>query len=212
MASQFIMPEMMGFTERKRLLARVRFLQTLSEVQATSTVVELIEQVNEFLIGEESVNVNATHVERLDQLTRRAAPYGTQLADFLESTVLQQETDAYDPRVDRVALMTLHASKGLEFPVIFLVGCEEGLLPHIRDGKETDIEEERRLFYVGMTRAEGKLIISYAKRRFLFGQAIENPPSRFVGDIEDALTEIQRMAPRRARRDKPDHVQLGLFE
>jgi superfamily I DNA/RNA helicase len=214
--AQFIMPEQLGFTERKRLTARARSFQTLSLVQPTSTVVELIDQIDALLIEEGATAGNTGHNEHLDQLRRRAAPFEKRLGEFLESTVLQQETDAYDPRVDRVALMTLHAAKGLEFPVVFLVGCEEGLLPYEREGLETgfkaDVEEERRLFYVGMTRAESKLVLSHVKRRFLFGQAMENPPSRFIGDIETALTEIQRLAPRRAKPDKSNHVQLGLFE
>ena len=75
---------------------------------------------------------------RLHQLTLRAVPFEDRLAEFLEATVLQSETDAYDPRADRVALMTLHAAKGLEFPVVFIVGCEEGLLPYERQGEVPD--------------------------------------------------------------------------
>ena len=166
----------------------------------------------------------------------RATPFGDNLNDFLVSTVLQQETDGYDPRADRVALMTLHASKGLEFPVVFMVGCEEGLLPFQRpfqpaqqaaqqagsedeagaqaDGEtdgETDIDEERRLFYVGMTRAQEKLILTRANRRFLYGRQMENARSRFVNDIEQALLQATQMPARRAKPDKPDHVQLTLF-
>ena len=101
----------------------------------------------------------------IDQLLRLAGPYGERLGDFLQATLLKTETDAYDPRADRVTLMTLHASKGLEFPVVFMVGCEEGLVPYVRKGERlspteslrssegADVEEERRLFYVGMTRA-----------------------------------------------------------
>ena len=107
------------------------------------------------------------------------------------ATALQSETDAYDPRADRVTLMSLHASKGLEFPVVFIVGCEEGLLPYERKGEAVDVEEERRLFYVGLTRAGRKLVLTHARKRVLFGQFMENPPSRFVGDIEAALKEVQ---------------------
>ena len=73
--------------------------------------------------------------ERLRQLALRAVPFDDRLADFLEATALHSETDAYDPRADRVTLMSLHASKGLEFPVVFIVGCEEGLLPYERKGE-----------------------------------------------------------------------------
>ena len=100
--------------------------------------------------------------QRLHQLTLRAVPFEDRLGDFLETITLQSETDAYDPRADRVTLMSLHASKGLEFPVVFIVGCEEGLLPYERKGEALDVEEERRLFYVGLTRAGRKLILTHA--------------------------------------------------
>ena len=103
--------------------------------------------------------------QRLHQLTLRAVPFEDRLGDFLETITLQSETDAYDPRADRVTLMSLHASKGLEFPVVFIVGCEEGLLPYERKGEAVDVEEERRLFYVGLTRAGRKLILTHARKR-----------------------------------------------
>ena len=106
--------------------------------------------------------------------------------------------------------MTLHAAKGLEFPVVFVLGCEEGLLPYTPPGKAADVEEERRLFYVGMTRARQKLALTHAGRRFLYGQALENPRSRFVGDIETALLEVQA-ARRRERPPEPEQVQLRLI-
>ncbi len=124
--------------------------------------------------------------------------------------LLRAETDAYDPRADRVTLMTLHAAKGLEFPVVFLVGCEEGLLPYLRKDEEPDVDEERRLFYVGMTRAGQKLVLCHARKRVLFGQLMENPPSRFVNDIEAALKVVKEMEGRR-KGPKEEPGQLALF-
>ncbi len=124
--------------------------------------------------------------------------------------MLRAETDAYDPRADRVTLMTLHAAKGLEFPVVFMVGCEEGLLPYSRKGETPDVDEERRLFYVGMTRAEQKLVLCHARKRWLFGQAMENPASRFLDDIEAALKVLKQMEARR-REPKEGPSQLALF-
>ena len=124
--------------------------------------------------------------------------------------LLQSETDAYDPRADRVTLMTLHAAKGLEFPVVFMVGCEEGLLPYVRKGETADVDEERRLFYVGMTRAGQKLVLSHARKRMLFGQLMENPASRFVDDIEAALVEVQKRT-QSVPRPGPEEEQLSLF-
>ena len=148
--------------------------------------------------------------QRLHQLTLRAVPFEDRLGDFLETITLQSETDAYDPRADRVTLMSLHVSKGLEFPVVFIVGCEEGLLPYERKGETVDVEEERRLFYVGLTRAGRKLALTHARKRVLFGQFMENPPSRFVGDIEAALKEIQEMQYRPPER-KPESGQMSLL-
>jgi DNA helicase-2/ATP-dependent DNA helicase PcrA len=106
------------------------------------------------------------------------------LQEFLEQVALVTDLDSYDASHDRVTLMTLHAAKGLEFPVVFLTGMEEGLFPHGRSLQEGDaIEEERRLCYVGMTRAMDKLYLSHARRRRIYGDFQYNPPSRFLGEI-----------------------------
>jgi DNA helicase-2/ATP-dependent DNA helicase PcrA len=173
-------------------------------------VARLIEQIAERLAEGRKKPVSDADADRLRQLALRAAPFGDRLGDFLEMTALQSETDAYDPRADRVTLMSLHASKGLEFPVVFIVGCEEGLLPYERKGEAVDVEEERRLFYVSLTRAGRKLVLTCARKRVLFGQFMENLPSRFVGDIEAALKEIQEQKYRPPER-KPESKQLSLF-
>ncbi len=156
--------------------------------------------------------------EKTQKLALRATPFGTDLAAFLEMTVLGSETDFYDPRADRVTLMTLHAAKGLEFPVVFMVGCEEGLLPYVPPGdregaplRPVDVEEERRLFYVGMTRAQQKLVLSHARSRFLFGQRAQNQASRYLEDIEQALVELKQMAGSKKKRKEPEAEQLSLF-
>ncbi len=148
--------------------------------------------------------------ERIDRLLRRAAPFRNRLREFLTTTALQSDADQYDQRADRVTLMSLHASKGLEFPVVFVVGCEAGLLPYIPANREVDTDEERRLFYVGMTRAQRRLILTHAGRRFLFGQSVENRLSDFVTDIEAALQEVQHAQPRQTRKRTEDR-QLRLF-
>lgn len=173
-------------------------------------VARLIEQIAEQLAAQRGKPYAEADAKRLHQLALRAVPFGDRLGDFLEATALQSETDAYDPRADRVALMTLHAAKGLEFPVVFIVGCEEGLLPYERKGEAVDIEEERRLFYVGLTRAGRKLVLTHARKRVLFGQFMENPLSRFVGDIEAALKEIRAQQYRPPER-KPESGQMSLF-
>lgn len=110
------------------------------------------------------------------------------LVEYLEQVSLITDVDSYDPSLDRVTLMTLHAAKGLEFPVVFMVGMEENLFPHSRsaEGRE-ELEEERRLCYVGMTRAMEKLYLTHARRRRIFGDYQFNPPSRFLGEIPEKL-------------------------
>ena len=150
-------------------------------------------------------------MERIARLQRRAAPARNRLRDFLLEMALQSATDLYDQRADRVTLMSLHASKGLEFAVVFIVGCEEGLLPYLPPKRDMDPAEERRLFYVGMTRAQRRLILTHAGRRFLFGQTMENRMSGFVTDIETALQEVVRQARPRQTRPKAADRQLRLF-
>ena len=153
---------------------------------------------------------DAAELERVARLERRADGAGTGMRGFLTAAALQSETDRYDERADRVALMSLHAAKGLEFPVVFIVGCEEGLLPYRPPNRAADPAEERRLFYVGMTRARERLILTHAARRLLFGKTVENPLSGFVTDIENTLREL-RQAPRRRPRPAADDLQLPLF-
>jgi superfamily I DNA/RNA helicase len=181
------------------------------EERGSTPLSVLIERIHKFLTDSSILSLDQNSNERIEQLRRRAILFENDLGRFLEALVLQKETDLYDPRADRVALMTLHAAKGLEFPVVFMVGCEENLLPYWREGKPVDVAEERRLFYVGMTRAQHKLILTHAKSRFLFGQRQKNAPSRFLGDIENALKEIKEMAARKAVKEKLQSAQLKLF-
>ena len=122
-------------------------------------------------------------IENLTVLVGEAGQYET-LDEFLADAALMSSADESAGK-DAVTLMTLHAAKGLEFPIVFLVGLEEGLLPHVRSMDESaeDVEEERRLAYVGMTRAMQELFLSYANSRFMFGGRNYNFPSRFLQDL-----------------------------
>ncbi len=129
-------------------------------------------------------------LDNVNELISAAAQYDQQaeqplLLDYLQQISLFSDVDAYDTSVDRIALMTLHAAKGLEFENVFIVGLEDGLLPHERSNTddEDDLEEERRLFFVGITRAKIGLFISYARYRTIRGQLLRTIPSPFLYEL-----------------------------
>ena len=129
-------------------------------------------------------------LENLQELIGRAAEFAD-VDEFIEQVSLVADTDDLDGE-NQMVLMTLHSAKGLEYPVVFLVGCEEGIFPHNRallDPRE--LEEERRLAYVGITRARERLHVSHAWQRMLYGQSQYNPPSRFLSEIPADLFDRQ---------------------
>src|SRR5215211_2414090 len=150
--------------------------------------------------------------EALDLLAPLANRCGDDLDRFLAELALGDEVDTWDPRADRVSLLTLHAAKGLEFPVVFLVGCEDGLLP-LRFGPQptpAETAEERRLFFVGMTRARSHLFLTHARRRSWRGSVREAEPSPFLADLQAALLDHAHAAGRR-RAEPPAADQLSLL-
>ncbi|QBI56067.1 UvrD-helicase domain-containing protein [Streptomonospora litoralis] len=141
-----------------------------------------------------------------------AAECGADLAEFLSALAMGAEVDALDPRADRVALLTLHAAKGLEFPVVFLVGCDDGLLPFRLPGAAPDggaEAEERRLFFVGLTRAQHRLYLSRARRRTRRGAAADTAPSAFLDAIDAGLT--MPVDEESAARKRPRDRQMRLL-
>jgi DNA helicase-2/ATP-dependent DNA helicase PcrA len=129
--------------------------------------------------------------ENVQELCAVATEYaGLPLSTFLEEVALISDVDTRDDQVNAPSLMTLHSAKGLEFPAVFIVGLEEGLLPHNRSFDDPDaMAEERRLMYVGLTRAKNRLYLSYAFRRSRWGESEVNEPSRFLRDIPVELIE-----------------------
>jgi DNA helicase-2/ATP-dependent DNA helicase PcrA len=134
------------------------------------------------------------------------------LEGFLDRVALVSDVDNYHDRWNRVSLMTLHCAKGLEFPVVFLAGMEEGLFPHHRRGEDREeMEEERRLCYVGMTRAKRRLYLIHAKQRSLFGTKRTSTPSRFVDEIPEELV-FREFSPHVTRHDRTYDVSPPLIE
>lgn len=155
--------------------------------------------------------------ERLwEILLNYAKSYDCRLEKFVNDILLLNETDSFDPRAERITLMSLHASKGLEFPVVFIVGCEDDLLPYRQRGGqsvenlEAALQEERRLLYVGMTRAQKRLFLLHSRNRFLFGKREKCSPSPFLSDIETALKRSRESFGGKKKIKKSDS-QLELF-
>ncbi len=139
-------------------------------------------------------------LENLAELIGSAEEFDTMDA-FLEQVALVSDTDDLDPDESALLLMTLHSAKGLEFPVVFLIGMEDGVFPHLRSlGEPDELEEERRLAYVGITRARELLYLTHAWARTMFGSTQYNPPSRFLDEIPEALVRQEHGSRRASRR------------
>ena len=158
----------------KEVLNKTGYMKAL-ELENTAQAESRIENLNEFLtVAMEFEEENAEN----------------SLAEFLESITLSSDIDGMEDKEDSVTLMTLHSAKGLEFPVVFLVGMEEGLFPSYRSiGEQRELEEERRLCYVGITRAKEYLFLTCAKQRTIFGSTSLNKISRFLEEIPKELLE-----------------------
>ncbi len=136
-------------------------------------------------------------VEVAHEFDANATAEATRSSCFLQELALKSDGDSRRDDEGLVTLMTLHNAKGLEYPIVFVVGCEEGVFPHQRALDEGGIEEERRLFYVAVTRAMRELYLTYARRRSVFGTASYSISSRFLDEIPAGLTEREELpAPR----------------
>jgi len=167
-------------------------LGELREIAGRVTPGELVRQVAERTGYLEELAAEQSHeaegrIENIGELEGVAAEYDD-LGEFLETVALVSDTDELEEDGTRVSLMTLHTAKGLEFPAVFVVGLEEGIFPHFRAlGEPQELEEERRLCYVGITRARQRLYLSHAWTRTLWGRTSQNIPSRFLAEVPKEL-------------------------
>ncbi len=172
------------FTAR---LERLPHPQLMAELIDASGYGPLLREEAEGALTSDGRQEAKGRLENLEQLLtgmEEHAAGGGSVHDYLEQVALITDLDNHDATQQRVTLMTLHSAKGLEFPVVFMTGMEEGLFPHSRSGEMgEDLAEERRLCYVGMTRAMQKLYLSHARRRRVYGTYQFNPPSRFLAEI-----------------------------
>jgi DNA helicase-2/ATP-dependent DNA helicase PcrA len=174
-----------------------QFAELVTRLQQLATHATVAEVIKAVLAGtklreywdQEGTLEGQTRYENVLELVSVASKYdhitdGTGLTTFLEEVALLTDADRTETAEDAITLMTLHAAKGLEFPVVFLVGLEQNIFPSSRTLLEPrQLEEERRLFYVGLTRAGQRLYLTHARQRLFFGEIQVNAPSQFLADL-----------------------------
>ena len=179
---------------RERAQAGIPVAQLLKELLQETGYIEWLE-------AQRTIEAQG-RLENLEELVNVAAEYDTSdgedhsLEEFLQQVSLRSDADEREDDEGLVTLMTLHNAKGLEFGIVFMIGCEEGVFPHSRALDEGGLEEERRLCYVGITRAERDLYLCYARTRTVFGARSWGTASRFVAEIPAVLTDWEEQRPR----------------
>ncbi len=189
------------------------FIANLAEMKAKlkgKTTADELTVVERYSAIRDLPDLAPDYKDQRDYLLDLAAGAPANSKQFMARMALQRDADTLREGVERVSLLTMHAAKGLEFPVVFIVGCENGLVPFIKDDEvAVDLEEERRLFYVAMTRAREELYLSWSRRRMLWGRMREQRLSPFVAEIEGRLLARQSLEASHNRRAR--QVQLKLF-
>ncbi len=188
--------EKIGIRRFEKLRELKKEIPDISSLTTLDVLDAVIQKTDYLALFQKESEENLARLENIKEL-RSVATEFPNINEFLENVALveaQQDSKKHvsvnNIQKDAVTLMTLHAAKGLEFPTVFIVGMEEGLFPHSRSLMDTNqLEEERRLAYVGITRAKEILYLSYAGTRLYFGERISNPPSRFITDIPEDLLE-----------------------
>lgn len=190
---------------RVKLAEFATLILTFQAEREHVTVSELVQRVLDLsgyqrMLTEEKSMDSEARLENLGELLNAVRQFEAEtetptLSAFLEQVSLVSDIDSLDGNTEAVTLMTLHAAKGLEFDTVFLVGMEESIFPHARSmASDKELEEERRLCYVGITRARREVYLSYANRRAVFGNTTYNPPSRFLQEIPAELFQESRIA------------------
>jgi uncharacterized protein (TIGR00375 family) len=199
----------MGHARQQRLYSFIgRLFDFTKEIEGLA-VADTLEWILKKVALKEKYKKDHLFEQGYNQLLATAKTHPSDAAGFLAAVALCKDTDTYDRRVEKVALITMHAAKGLEFPVVFIAGCEDGLIPYRSDTRPTDIEEERRLFYVALTRAKRHLFITNADHRRVNGQKKPRQESPFLEDIDNRYKRVS--FPGAKNTEKPTQEQLSLF-
>ncbi len=185
-------------------------ITSLREIAKTKPLDVLIDKVLDLtgyraMLKETDEAEDETRLENVNELVSNAVEFmadreDTSLNAFLEEVALVSDIDNYDPEAEAVVLMTVHSAKGLEFPVVFLPALEEGIFPSQQSFlNDFELEEERRLAYVAVTRAKERLFLTHTHERLLYGKTQYNRPSRFLSEIPEELLDLEKTEPRRKK-------------
>ena len=181
------------FVNTRDFIEQIEYLMSIKEkIKISELIKETLNKTGYTKALENENTVEAeTRIQNLEEFLTVAIEFEEEIAEnslgeFLEGITLSSDIDGMEDDEDSVTLMTLHSAKGLEFPAVFLVGLEEGIFPGNKSiGEQSELEEERRLCYVGITRAKNHLFLTCAKQRTIFGSTTYNFPSRFLEEIPD---------------------------
>jgi DNA helicase-2/ATP-dependent DNA helicase PcrA len=188
------------------------FLQRFQEESQSTNLEQLVKNICRELKLEDPIKNDSHYQWSILIEPFLEGPAYQQIPRFLEDFSLMKEGETYNPKAEAITLMTVHAAKGLEFPVVFMVGLESGLFPCTEFGDEpSELEEERRLFYVGMTRAKKRLYLSCSRKRYLFGENRKNNPSQFVSEIPSEVIETLPIIQQPKPFKRPRTRQRSLF-
>ncbi len=209
-------PELQRAATKLRLFAVM--MEELSALAADAPLDELYDTIIEKtgyirMLEAKPSDENTARIENVKELKTNILSFMKEsgdntLAGFLDEIALYTDLDTYDKSADCVVMMTMHAAKGLEFPTVFIVGTEEGIFPGLRSiGEQEEMEEERRLCYVALTRARKRLFITCARQRMIFGRTSANKPSRFIDEIP--ADDIDKPELRRSVESRPSYSQTS---
>ena len=206
-AAQKLMAFTVMIEECAELLQKLPLPDFYEEVMTRTGYLQMLEEKGDVESRTRAENVRELKSSILSYMENTETPT---LAGFLEEIALYTDIEQYDPDADAVVMMTMHAAKGLEFPNVFLVGLEEGLFPSNRCMSEPEeLEEERRLCYVAITRAKQHLVITYARQRMLYGRTTTNLPSRFVDELP--AESVKRIGAPKPSYQQTEPRQYGSF-
>jgi len=213
-ASEKIRETLISGLSQSGKMKLIRFWETIDDMKrliASMTVVQKLQFLNTHTGVQKMIEANPRTQEVMGDVIHLAGEYADDVAGFISVAALQTDTDIYKARAEKVTLMTMHAAKGLEFSVVFISGCEDGYIPFQKiSATASDINEERRLFYVAMTRAKEHLLLSYAVKRTIYGKQKSRCLAPFVADIEKRLIKCEKADWQKGNKKRA--IQLGLFQ